>query len=115
MARRLTALSLLLALVTFAGSGCAQERNLPSRDAPPQPPHAGPPRTETTPPGGRLGGGPTGNDTAERPPGVARGVVPPPLEVDPGIHAPVPNPTPGTTRVIPPPGSPGGDPRIDPR
>jgi hypothetical protein len=35
--------------------------------------------------------------------------------VDPGIHAPAPNPDPGTTRVIPPPGTPGGDPRVQPR
>ena len=43
------------------------------------------------------------------------GVIRPPAEVDPGIHAPAPNPDPGTTRVIPPPGTPGGDPRVQPR
>ncbi len=43
------------------------------------------------------------------------GVIRPPAGMDPGIHAPAPNPDPGTTRVIPPPGTPGGDPRVQPR
>jgi hypothetical protein len=44
-----------------------------------------------------------------------RGVVRPP-DVDPGIRAPaMPEPTPNTTPVIPPPGTPGGDQRIEPR
>jgi hypothetical protein len=43
------------------------------------------------------------------------GVIRPPAGVDPGIHAPALNPDPGTTPVIPPPGTPGGDPRVQPR
>jgi hypothetical protein len=43
------------------------------------------------------------------------GVIRPPRGIDPGIHTPVPVPDPRTTPVIPPPGSPGGDPRIQPR
>ena len=43
------------------------------------------------------------------------GVVRPPPGVDPGVQAPVPVPDPGTTRVIPPPGTRGGDPRVQPR
>jgi hypothetical protein len=50
------------------------------------------------------------------PPGPSdRGVVRPP-DVDPGIQAPaVPAPTPNTMPVIPPPGTPGGDQRTEPR
>ena len=47
--------------------------------------------------------------------GTARGVIPPPQGLDPGIRAPVPEPAPSTTPVIPPPGTPGGDPRVQPR
>jgi hypothetical protein len=43
-----------------------------------------------------------------------RGVIRPPEGVDPGILAPTPR-DPGALRVIPPPGSPGGDPRVEPR
>jgi hypothetical protein len=43
------------------------------------------------------------------------GEVRPPPGVDPGIHGPVPAPDPGTTRVVPPPGTRGGDPSVQPR
>jgi hypothetical protein len=43
----------------------------------------------------------------------SKGVICPPAEIDPGISAP---PTGGgVTPVIPPPGTPGGDPRIIPK
>jgi hypothetical protein len=43
------------------------------------------------------------------------GVLKPPSNVDPdmSVRAPVPNP--GTTPVIPPPGSPGGNPNVEPK
>ena len=41
------------------------------------------------------------------------GVMCPPAGVDPEIRAPTPDA--GTTPVIPPPGSPGGDPSIRPK
>jgi hypothetical protein len=41
------------------------------------------------------------------------GVLCPPAGVDPQMHAPTPNT--GNTPVIPPPGSPGGDPTIRPK
>ncbi|MBR0642372.1 hypothetical protein GXW71_00220 [Roseomonas hellenica] len=52
----------------------------------------------------------------DRPPRQASGnVIPPPSGIDPGIHAPMP-PTAGHPMpVIPPPGAPGGDPRVTPR
>lgn len=62
------------------------------------------------PPSGQAGGG-----RAPAPGATTRGVVRPPEGMDPGIHATVPVPRPGTTLVIPPPGTPGGDPWIEPR
>jgi hypothetical protein len=44
-----------------------------------------------------------------------KGVIEPPPVGDAGIHAPAPDPTPGTTPVIPPPGTPGGDPSVQPK
>jgi hypothetical protein len=43
------------------------------------------------------------------------GVIRPQTGIDPEITAPAPNPDPGTMRVIPPPGSPGGNPTLDPK
>jgi hypothetical protein len=43
------------------------------------------------------------------------GVLRPPAGIDPGIHAPAPEPDPRTTPVIPPPGTPGGDQNIQPK
>jgi len=42
-------------------------------------------------------------------------VVKPPSDIDPGIHAPAPEPDPQTTPVIPPPGTPGGGSDIQPK
>jgi hypothetical protein len=44
--------------------------------------------------------------------GQSNGVIYPP-EVDPGMKAPTPEA--GKTPVIPPPGSPGGDPTVQPK
>ena len=41
------------------------------------------------------------------------GVLCPPTGIDPGMHTPAPNT--GSMQVIPPPGSPGGDPSIRPK
>jgi hypothetical protein len=43
------------------------------------------------------------------------GVIKPSTNIDPGIAAPAPVPNPGTTPVIPPPGSPGGNPTVQPK
>jgi hypothetical protein len=45
-----------------------------------------------------------------------KGVIPPPPMGDEGIYTKVPNPEAGHEKeVIPPPGSPGGDPNVEPR
>lgn len=43
------------------------------------------------------------------------GVIRPPANMDPEITVPAPVPNPGTTPVIPPPGTPGGNPTIEPK
>jgi hypothetical protein len=43
------------------------------------------------------------------------GVIRPPEANTPDMRVPAPVPDPGTTRVIPPPGAPGGNPNVNPR
>ena len=43
------------------------------------------------------------------------GVIRPPTDIAPDMSVPAPDPNPGTTRVIPPPGAPGGDPTLEPK
>ena len=64
-----------------------------------------PPATGSTGPGATL------SEKLE----ATDGVIRPPTNIDPGITAPAPVPDPGTTRVIPPPGSPGGPPGAVPK
>ena len=50
------------------------------------------------------------------PPAEHKGVITPPPIGDEGIYTKVPNPEAGHEKeVIPPPGSPGGDPNVEPR
>jgi hypothetical protein len=75
----------------------------PARAQTPAP--ATPPQTEGQAPSGDL------SDRLDR----SHGVIRPQGNVDPGISATPPDPNPGTMPVIPPPGSPGGDPRVQPK
>jgi hypothetical protein len=99
-----------------AQSGTSPAPEAP-RTAPPEVDRSRPDGDPTAPSRDRSGSGPTGNDIVEdrQGDGVARGVIRPPMSLDPGIQGKVPNPTPRTTPVIPPPGTPGGDPSIIPR
>jgi len=81
------------------------------RQEPPGPPPAGPVPPERLEPGP----GSPPSDGRGLGSGTPGGVIRPPAGVDPGIQAPAPNPNPGTMPVIPPPGTPGGDPRLEPR
>jgi hypothetical protein len=61
---------------------------------------------------------PPGTDSEQRtaPPAEHKGVIPPPQVGDEGIYTKVPNPEAGHEKeVIPAPGSPGGDPNVEPR
>jgi Protein of unknown function, DUF488 len=61
---------------------------------------------------------PPGTDEEQQtaPPAEHKGVIPPPPMGDEGIYTKVPNPEAGHDKeVIPPPGSPGENPNIEPR
>src|SRR5262245_44376544 len=79
------------------------------RCAPVQPP-ATEPQGRAAPPGQTTGQSrePLGDRLAQ-----ADGVLCPPSNIDPQMHKDTPNE--GKTPVIPPPGSPGGDPNVRPK
>jgi hypothetical protein len=88
--------------------------------APPQethprvaPPNAPSPPPEQIAPGGTPTGKP-GDDTLSDKLSRQKGTLTPPA-VDPGIRAPLPSHSQGTMPVIPPPGTPGGDPQVTPK
>jgi hypothetical protein len=58
----------------------------------------------------------TDEEQGTAPPAEHKGVIPPPPVGDEGIYTKVPNPEAGHEKeVIPPPGTPGGDPNVEPR
>ena len=58
----------------------------------------------------------TDEEQPTAPPAEHKGVITPPPVGDEGIYTKVPNPEAGHEKeVIPPPGSPGGDPNVEPR
>ncbi len=96
---------LFLACVLMAASGVA------SAQAPPAPATQPVPQRGTVAPEGTTTGQraePLGDKLAR-----SDGVLCPPPGVDPEIRAPTPDT--GNTPVIPPPGSPGGDPNVRPK
>jgi hypothetical protein len=114
--------SLYLSCVMIAVSGAAIAQAPPTPTTPPAQTATPPARAhncapmESTPQGNIAPQGTTTGQRAE-PLGdkLARsdGVLCPPAGVDPAIRAPTPDT--GNTPVIPPPGSPGGDPTIRPK
>ena len=59
---------------------------------------------------------PGADEEQTAPPTEHKGVIPPPPVGDEGIYTKVPNPEAGHEKeVIPPPGTPGGDPNVEPR
>jgi hypothetical protein len=119
----MTRTSLFLSGVLIAVSGAAFAQAPPTPTTPPAQTAPPPVRganncapTESTPQGNVA---PQGTTTGQRtePLGdkLARsdGVLCPPAGVDPAMRAPTPDT--GNTPVIPPPGSPGGDPTIRPK
>jgi hypothetical protein len=92
----------LFAIATFAQS---QELIPPAR-APLEAPECQ--RGASPAPGETTGGGPLSDQLSQ-----SKGIICPPAGVDPGIAAPLTGG--GRTPVIPPPGTPGGDPSIVPK
>jgi hypothetical protein len=115
-------LFLACALVTASGAAIAQAPPVPAtppaQTAPPAParttncaPMQPAPQRGTVAPEGTTTGQraePLGDKLAR-----SDGVLCPPAGIDPEIRAPTPDT--GNTPVIPPPGSPGGDPNIRPK
>ncbi len=100
---------LLIASLSLAGSGAAfAQAATPSTNCTP---------TQTNPQQGTLSpnGTTTGQNAEPLSDKLAKsdGVLCPPGGVDTEMHVPTPNA--GTTPVIPPPGSPGGDPSVRPK
>jgi hypothetical protein len=78
-----------------------------------------PPAIENAPPdkiGEPLSTGSTGTGgTLSEQLNKSDGVITPPSGVDPAMRVPAPEPNPGSTIVIPPPGEPGGNQAIQPK
>jgi hypothetical protein len=116
--------SLFLSCVIVAASSAAFAQAPPTPVTPPAQTAPPPPArgahncapTESTPQGSIA---PQGTTTGQRAEALgdklarSDGVLCPPAGVDPAIRAPTPDT--GNTPVIPPPGSPGGDPTIRPK
>jgi hypothetical protein len=109
-------------LMAVSGAASAQAPPSPAtpsaQTAPPSPAHSS--ECAPMPPAPQNGIAPRQGTTtgeAREPLGdrLARsdGVLCPPTGVDPQMHAPTPDT--GNTPVIPPPGSPGGDPNVRPK
>ncbi|NNM73656.1 hypothetical protein [Enterovirga aerilata] len=96
----------------LAGSAAAQTRTAPANPVQQQPRDPNMPAPHNTVPEKIDSTGSTGSlsERLDRTDGVIR---PPDTGPDMTVRPPVPNP--GTTPVIPPPGSPGGNPRLDPK
>lgn len=107
-------------LTVAAGAASAQSppspATPPAQTAPPMPVNDCSPMRPVPPRGTIAPGGSTTGQSAE-PLGdklaKSDGVLCPPSGVDPEIRAPTPDT--GNTPVIPPPGSPGGDPTVRPK
>ncbi len=116
--------ALLIALLSFAVTGPAVAQAPPSATPPQQTAPPAPDRPQNCAPMERGAGagspgpaqGTTGQGQREAlgdKLAQSDGVLCPPAGVDPEIRAPTPDA--GKTPVIPPPGSPGGDPSIRPK
>ncbi len=111
--RILRAAAAAAALVLPAGVALAQSGNgvqsgtpMPRQDQPP-----GPGMSSQAPPE-RVAPALRSPDRAHTP---ATGVIRPPSGVDPAVQAPVPHPRSSVMPVIPPAGTPGGNPSVQPR
>ena len=117
--------SLVFAAAVIAGgltTGALAQGSSQSTHSPTLPPTLPSPQNNSTIPekiapqepsstGSTVGSGETLSEKLERSDGVIR----PPSGIAPDMSAPAPVPNPGTTPVIRPPGSPGGNPTVDPR
>jgi len=108
----------LAAAILLAGTLPTAAQSPPPSPSPQESPATPHPQTtipeKINPPQGNetTGAGPRGENPSEKL-NRSEGVVRPPSDTDPGLVKPTPNT--GTMPVIPPPGTPGGDPTVRPK
>ncbi|MGJ4885460.1 MULTISPECIES: hypothetical protein [unclassified Bradyrhizobium] len=111
--------SLFLSFALVSTAAAAHAQAPPTAATPPQATAPAPDANAACAPNARATATPDGITTgsAGEPLGdklaKTNGVLCPPSGVDPEMHAPTPEG--GTTPVIPPPGSPGGNPNVQPK
>ncbi|MCG6205282.1 hypothetical protein LPW26_11580 [Rhodopseudomonas sp. HC1] len=112
---RKIALAIGCAVLASAPALAQAPPKTPAVPAPAQATQCPPGAARMNPPNPAAPGATTGQTQEPLGDKLARsdGVLCPPAGVDPEMHAPPPNI--GTMRVIPPPGSPGGDQNVQPK
>jgi hypothetical protein len=107
--------SLLACMTLPCAVGAQNLQPAPPQQTHPQlaPPNASQPPPEQIAPADRTPGTPRNTPLSDRL-SQQQGTLKPPV-VDPNIQAPVPPHAQGTMPVIPPPGTPGGDPTVVPK
>lgn len=108
----------LIAAVLFAsGFGCAAlaQTRIPQQRPPnmPAPENTIPEKVDPSDP--PTTGSTRSNEPLSEKLEKSEGVIRPPENISPDMTVPAPVPNPGTTPVIPPPGSPGGSQAIQPK
>jgi hypothetical protein len=98
----------LLGGMLLGGAALAQDGG--RREPPPDPPKS-PPTLLPLPPEQGEGSGSSMSERLSR----SQGVIRPPQEVDPAMQQETPPTGPNSMPVIPPPGTPGGEPRVKPK
>ena len=115
MWRRIVVAAAAVAVAALAGPADVARAQADPSQLPPGHPRSVPEETRPgVPPLGSDGRSEVDRTLSER---LDRtdGVLKPPSGIDPGIHVPAPVPNPGTTPVIPPPGSFGSPSGVQPR
>ena len=102
-----------IGLAGLVPGASAQTPSAPATPVQPQPRDPNMPALQNTVPEKIDPAGPATNlsDKLEK----SGGVITPRTNVDPGITVSPPVPNPGTMPIIPPPGSPGGNPNVQPK
>lgn len=102
-------LALIVSGILLCGTAAAQTGE-PPREPPSSPPRS-PPTSLPLPPDQGEGSGSSMSERLSR----SQGVIRPPQDVDPAMKEDPPPTGPNSTPVIPPPGTPGGDPTVKPK
>jgi hypothetical protein len=110
-ARRIQAATVSALCIAFAVSAASAQ----SPPTPALPPGANPPSESTTPPSVPGSDATTPDKPLSNELKQNEGVLEPPKSLDNEIVRKAPVPEPNTTPVIPPPGEPGGDPKVQPK